>query len=237
MGTTATTAPRPWTAKERDYLRANWGKLTAAQIGAALGRAVNVVCAAAGRFGLSRPRRKLSVTLLRRLHAAGWADAEIGRRLGVGDRTVCRWRQRLGLACVNPKGRPMSERARSNVRRGQRRWLLAHGYKYLAERREIERRVAVARRGWIVGTHREADVLDALEAGPKTRKQLRAIVGCPRRSLNKLLERLAGLGLVTRAGRTTGRGWETLWRLADGVRRGGSDRAGHKKPGRLTAVS
>lgn len=214
---------RPWTAGERECLCRHWGQCGApARIAAALGRDIRDVYEAAGRFGVRRKRVTLAdcERTLRRMHAAGQPDEPIARRLRVSVTTVGRYRRLLGLPTLNPPG-PFNEGRKRRCREARRKFLVRHGLRHFGERHELARRVAVARRGWGgAGTHTQADILDALEGGPKTRPELCKLLGKGdwlRHPIHGLLRQ----GFIVRAGRTRGRGHAVLWRLADGVRRGG----------------
>src|SRR5262245_19146036 len=76
---------RVWTAKERDYLVRNWGRLSRDEIGRQLGRSACSVQQAAAYFGVSRKHKHLDdyEPRIRNLHTRGKTNGEIARQLGL----------------------------------------------------------------------------------------------------------------------------------------------------------
>lgn len=93
---------RPYTARERDYVLSHWRRIPAARIAAVLGRQLNDVYAAAGRFGCRQPQRNIdrepwTLRRLRALHRHGNSNCEIARKLGMALTTVSCVLRRHGL--------------------------------------------------------------------------------------------------------------------------------------------
>ncbi len=192
----------PWTMKELNWLRASYQALGATACAQRLGRSKGSVVMQAITYGLTRPRSfyRESEPRLRQLHAQGLSDPEIARRLGAPwDRDKVRHqRRRLGLAPNRGSGGTRADGLASF-----RRTCRAHQVRSLVEVRLDVAQLEIAEtRGWLMTrTHREADVLDQLETGPKTAHELVLALfdGFTKwryRSMHTIARRLAARGLV-----------------------------------------
>lgn len=126
-----------YTPEESAYLRANWAIKSSAALARELGRTPNAVVVQACRMGLKkRPTLAANEAELRRLHALGRTDHQIGAALGVTHDTVFEWRKLLGL----PAAVTSAERGRMGIEkqnamaRGQGAASWTH---YVYERRRV----------------------------------------------------------------------------------------------------
>jgi hypothetical protein len=212
---------RPWTTLEVQRLREMAGKLSTRLVAARLGRTPGSVTQRARILGLSTKTPALPADFderLRGLWQKGSSDADIARELDVCLSTAREHRVRLGLASNR-----WNEKHRAKVRRKNLRQF-AHGGN-LITLRWAKRSLAITRAGWPAGLNNlDARILDALESGPKTRREICADVGRKYHPIYALrtenknpLTRLRKLGYVAHAGtRLMGEGprWERLWELA-----------------------
>lgn len=175
--------------------------------------------------GLTRPRRCGEGTerAVRCLHARGLSDGEAARQLGYQSGESFRyWRRKLGLPA-----NPFQERLRAEGQRSARRTARSLGVNSLIEVRRQVQAIACARRGWPQArTPGEADVLDALRAGPANCRALVAARGLRwgpgnYRNARGVLHRLIDRGLVVARRQTWPRGAWVEYALAPGVRRTG----------------
>lgn len=229
---------RPYTARERAFIRANWKKLGAKEVAAQLGRGVHDLYAAARRFGAAEPRRSPRTTArirerMTRLHAQGLSDREIARRIGFGHGTVIRWLRRLGLPsnCRAKNTDAFPERFRQKQREVAIRRAEEEGadfaYGFMASR--LEGRIEAVRMGWPQAeTLFEARILECLyRHGDSTTAQLvadlaadfgldpsaswtgRVVRVLKKRGLTAVLYRVAGHECAYGLARGLTKTWET----------------------------
>lgn len=214
-------AQKPWTAKERDWLRVVWGTMPATSIAARLGRSELAVRDAATRFGAQRRRnRRLDDCgrRIRNLHARGHTAKAIAARLGLSHAGLWAWLRRHGL---RPNGLDPAVIRRVKQAEYRRVWKDRH----LTQARTEVWAAHTAARGWPQArTPRQADVLDVLESGPKVGREIAQALGlCWCRglgnpTLSELLRYLRAQGpIVSDRSREDRR--QVIYRLADGVRR------------------
>lgn len=165
---------RAWTEREIEVVRAEWGRFTAAEIGAPLERSASQVYLLVRRLGLAKrvrtsEERAELAQLIRRRHAEGWSDSEIAREAGCSREWA--GEVRLGLGLPSNKD---NERHRRRVAQKTREQLATAGLSSLAELR-LERWRAYAREsGWPddLGP-RYVQILNLLhQHGPQTKRQL-----------------------------------------------------------------
>jgi AraC-like DNA-binding protein len=108
---------RPWLSRELDYLAAHAGRVAVAVLARHLGRSRASVAGALVEHGLSRPRtpRHRWEGLLRTLHARGYSDARLARRMGCSRSTAGRRRESLGLPPNPWRGREARARYRRQM--------------------------------------------------------------------------------------------------------------------------
>ena len=164
---------RAWTTLQVAKLRELWGREYRTEIGRVLGRSPEAVGVMARKLGL--PRKQYAVvtpSLCRAIserHAAGLNDADIAAQVGCHANTVYSVRKRLGL-----KSNAFNARHRARMADRVKRWCRRYGAGSLADVRHSIERLAVHAAGWPAGTTmRQARILDAIEAGPKTRDEIR----------------------------------------------------------------
>lgn len=203
---------RPYTTREREVIRSQWGRRPATAIAADLGRKVRDVYAAAVRFGAAQPRHVLKTDpqlrdYLQRLHAQGLSDREIGQVAGFGHATVARWLRRLGLAsnCRTRPTDPFPEATKAKIRDAMLRRIRADGLESAVAflRRHAEGRATAARLGWPqADSLLEGRILDRLcDAGPSTLPALREVLGGGLSWLGQVVRTLQRRGLVSTSGR------------------------------------
>lgn len=208
---------RYWTPEEDAVLRERLGRETAASIAARLGRKARSVHNRTRQLGLAAPAPRLSAAdraEVRRLHALGWCDTEIGAALGHERHSIGRARARMGLAA-----NAASDHRRRQVAARTRRQLDDLGVRSLGELRSVAFRAYALEHGWPAGLRpRAVQILELLHRdGPKTRRQIAEALGMPwkgsRKSLvsndpeGSYLAHLMARGLVVSLGRVVrGRG-------------------------------
>ena len=213
---------RLFTDEQIEYVRAHYGRLTAAQIAQKIGRSASGVYQLAGRLGLSRKRPRLGDAFdrkLKDLHGQGLTDTAIAARLGCERHTVGDHRGKLGLPANTHSAwqrRRVAARTREQLRRA--------GLPTLAALRAQAYRDRAAAAGWPDDLRpRAVQILNALwDRGPMTRRELAEAIGMPwkgsRKSLTSndpegsYLAHLIKRGLVINLGRlrkASGRGHST----------------------------
>jgi hypothetical protein len=217
-------ASRPWTTGEQAKLREMCGRVGSRFIAATLGRSVGAVTQRAKRLGLSVHTPQLPADFrerLRELHRKGYSDPDVAKMLGVNIGTVCKHRNTMGLA-ANRFGRRHREKLARNWM-AQRR---EAGVKSLAELRDASRSLRIFNAGWPAGLKLvHARVLDVLESGPKTKRELCKALGytspvmyCLRHDDRNVLWEMIRMGLVRVLGtrRVPGqvRAWHRVYGLA-----------------------
>jgi DNA-binding transcriptional ArsR family regulator len=215
--TTATTgvglAGKPYTVRGlRQIQHMLGGGLTHAEIARQVGRTVCSIEYAVNRYGMARRRVLTGADLarMRGLHARGLSSRDVAREMDLDHSTVCRRLRRMGLA---PHGH--TAMTKDKLRRATARTLREQGVTGPHELRALGWAVTCVRRGWPGATHpTEADILDALEGGPKAAGELEA-EGRTLATLRVRLPRLRRAGLVA----SERRGGGLVWSLADGVAR------------------
>jgi hypothetical protein len=175
-----------WSEFERWLLRQVYPSLGLAVAARILGRTIGATGyqAHALRLRSINPHQRGSRMLrdsaklrtFRRLHAAGWSDAEIAQRLGVDRHAVCDLRHQLGMP-----SNAYSARRRRRVARQTRMQLRRAGLRSLAELRIKAHREFARRSGWPEDLRfRAVQILNALwERGPMTRMEIAAATGMP----------------------------------------------------------
>jgi hypothetical protein len=156
---------RPFTRAEIDAIRRHYAghdTLTVRELAARLGRNRKVVSKKARDLGVSRKRFIFTQEVInefRALHAAGWSDAEISRKLGICPQTVMYRRRRLGLL-PNPPS-PLWRRRQSDH---MKRICNDNGVKSLVEIRHLAEGIESFRAGWPEDVSRSSRrVLDVME--------------------------------------------------------------------------
>jgi DNA invertase Pin-like site-specific DNA recombinase len=207
---------RPWTAKEREYVRQHWGQKKCVVIALHLGRDRRAVFAAAVRFGVAQDRRRIRKVNERlkqriyRLHDQGLSDREIGQKIGRSHTTVARWLRAVGRPsnCRTAPTGPFPEATKEKIRRHQFNRIAREGLEEAVPflRRHIEARAEARRLGWPQAeTLREARILDSLfEHGPSTLGQVASDLGTTRHWTGIVLRSLKRRGLIVVRWRTSG---------------------------------
>lgn len=227
---------RPWTARERETLRAGWGVRPVARIAADIGRTVHQVYTAASRYGLKPllPRRPITgddERLILWLHAQGLTDCQIADRAGRRQTVVSAYLRRRGLEPHGARTRQTghTEASRALMSRRARNRIQAHGgvHAMPAQRRWVEDRAQAIRMGWPqAGTLAAARLLDALQERPgQTTADLARVCGRSKQHTVVIVRGLRRAGLLRVAGH---RRWWPLYALAPGVSRTLPD-PGHKR--------
>lgn len=225
---------RPWTARERQLLRDQWGKRDCASLAAELGRDPKDVYSAARRFGIERsgpayrrPDAKEHLAMLK-LHAQGLTDREIAGQLGRAHGTVTRRLRRAGLAANGRRCNTDTHVPRTcqRIQTATLERIAAEGIENEAfQRKHVEGRIAALKLGWhCAQTELEARLLDALQSQPEqTLASLQTCVGRQSHWVGQVLRGLKRRGLVqvlTAAGPvTTPGGKYCRYVLAPGVDR------------------
>lgn len=218
---------RFWTDADDDFLAANYGRMSTADLCARLGRSMRSVYHRAGLLGLMDARRPWTadeLATIRRLNAEGWSDTQIGERLGRDRHMVTIRRKRLGLP-----SHAYGEKANDLLREAVRRQLDRSGLENLAHLRLATWAARAAERGWpseINGrpiNPRFVQILDMLyERGPQTKRGIAAALGmkCEGESRDILMSNGKGgsyLAELMRAGLVV-----CLGKIAKGVGKGRS---------------
>lgn len=200
---------RPWTTRERDYLIANYGRVWAHEIAAALDRTTEAVRKAAEYFGVNGARAErlglAFIPFLIEKHNAGWFAAEIAKAWGCCKSSVENYRELLGLKQnANHRARFGQTMARARVRSNR-----TLGVECLVQRRREQERIRAHAAGWPPGcTAIQHSILDALERGPLTYREMKAATGT-KNSFPTYIPPMIALGWVKQSG------WK---RRPDGVR-------------------
>jgi hypothetical protein len=210
---------KPWTMGEIRLLRQLWGTLPAIEIAVRMGRTVLSVSRRAHELGLCRRHKRLSDygRRIRSLHARGHTDNEIARRLGISTGSLHHWMRQHGLEANGKRPEIFREVKRREYRRVWREVSLT-------DARCLVHAAAAAARGWPQArSPQQADVLDVLEGGPKSGREIAAALGQPWRdegsaAVSAHLRYLAKKGLIADS-QSPADGRMTIYRLADGVRR------------------
>lgn len=170
--------------------------LTILEIAAELGRSRGCVTDYWRRYGTPRRRTLFSPVVearLRMLVAQGLYQAEISRRLDVGEISVRRWCRRLGLTLRSGR-----DGTAVNYQDRERNRKIGIGVADANRRR-------CARLGWPEVTKpRHAKMLSQIAGGLGTRQQLHRS-GKDARQTDKILREMLALGLVVRHRRVEGR--------------------------------
>lgn len=214
---------RPWTAKERDWLRSVWGQVSPDACADRLGRTVMAVRDAASRFGAvpaERRKRKIGdhAEQIRRLHRRGLSGKAIAERLRLPPASLWHWMRKHGLV---PHGKDPAVFRQIKRREYARVWSESS----LTQARLDVHAAEAARRGWPQArSPRHADVLDALESGPKIGREVTEALGLAwdpsngNANVTVMLRYMRARGLVaSERSHTDGR--QVVYRLADGIRR------------------
>jgi ribosomal protein L37E len=188
---------REWTGRELIELRRLLAlRAPYREAARALSRTVGSVRQRARLLGFVKWRRLPPGRTARvaRLVASGKSDAEIARALGCSANVPLKYRRRRGIAAnVTP-----AEAGRRGARAGRRRY---GEWACLLPR--VRERAAVVRAGWPPGcTAARAAVLEAVEAGARTARDLAAARGHTPGTARDHLRALAAAGWVVRIGRT-----------------------------------
>lgn len=199
-----------WTRLDEQILRQHAGKLCAKALAAKLGRTWEAVTQRAKILGFTLAMPQLPDHFLQTLalkHSAGWSDRDIADYCGVNLCTVFKYRTQLGL-----KNNRFGPRHRAKMQAHYRRQFGGHGHvSSLFEVREQAQALRAFRAGWPAGLRDNlACILEVLERGPQTRRELCAALGLtyhPCHGLkgshgNKMLE-LVKLGYVKVSHRCT----------------------------------
>lgn len=179
---------RPFSAKERAFIKDQWGKRTAKDIAELLGRKVEDIYSAAMRFGVSKPKHVLKTNPKLRerivaLHGDGLSDREIAQVVGFNHSTVGRWLRRIGLAsnCRTKPTDPFPERTRKKQSRIARQRIRDEGLEFAVPflMKHLEGRIEAIRMGWPQAKNLfEASVLESLFGhGASTAEELAIDVG------------------------------------------------------------
>jgi hypothetical protein len=168
---------RPWSADELAFLREHASTQKASWIGEQIGRTESAVQQARARNGMDTPmpdRPRPKDAEVRRLHAKGWSDREIGKALGELRETVRAWRRRLRLPANG-----WTEHQRKQQGRRTMKQLAAAGLKSMAELRVQAFRRFAREHGWPEDLPpRCVQIMELLSAGgPQTREQLCRALG------------------------------------------------------------
>lgn len=203
--------PRPWTARERDWLRSVWRVLPTRTIAERLNRSVASIRASCRRFCGVRRRNgscQAHAQQIRDLHAQGHSASEIARRCGLSAPGVTAWMHKHRL-------KPHGITSETALRTYHKTWR----EQSLAETRIQIDRAKAALRGWPQArASRQADVLDLLERGPLTSAALAKALEITENTARYLASDMRRLGLIV-SERTGPDGRAHVHRLADGVRR------------------
>lgn len=217
-----------WTAKELDLVRTDYRCLGAVRLAQRLDRTPDAVRGQAARLGLAKRHRPTAYyeATIHRLHAQGFSDTDIARKVDLSREAVTYHRRRLGLP-----NNLTHERQRRKVAAGVRQQCKREGCASLTELRWQVHRVECLRRGWpAANSPRQCDVLDILMTGPMTKRQIQMALGLmpgaggrQRPWVYEMLRTLRRLGLVVSRGRihqVGGRGRnQAVYALAPGVSR------------------
>jgi hypothetical protein len=224
---------RTWTTGEEKIIRELYGKITAGRLAVKMGRTRRSVEQRAQKLGLTFDRSaelgRSFYRFLRKHHAEGWSDTEIAREWGACVCTVHKYRRKLKL----PSNRHHPRQVARTTKANRAIWKSCGG-KSPGVFRWQNRRLAMARSGWPIGLSAlEVRVLDQLESGPKTSRQIRAgmgrridsvTAGIQTRKGVSILKSLIKRGLVVcrgkRMGQIPGQLFnQPVYALADGVQR------------------
>jgi hypothetical protein len=205
-----------WTAKERDFIERNRGKMPMSEMARCLGRTHVAVLRAMQRLVALRRSQGVRMAPLkgkvdklvrergdriRELNSEGYSDLEIAKMLRVDKRRVWRARRALGLPSNNFNAR-------------HRRKLGEHSRQI--QGRRVWSMLSAERLGWPMCTLAEARVLEALRAvGQCSRADVARFVGVSLNRASQVLAELGRRGLAVRIGREH--------RLADGVEPGAGE--------------
>lgn len=164
---------------ERQFIRQQYGRMTAGQIAAMIGRTATSVSRAAKRLGVSRSVPRLEkrpglVEKLRALHARGLGDTEIGGILNVDRHHVRDLRRRIGL----PDNR-WTEHMRAKVRRKTAEQLRKAGLTSIGQLRPLAHRKFARDHGWPEDLKfRQVQILELLwQNGPMTKNEIGQALG------------------------------------------------------------
>lgn len=163
---------RPWTTLEQQHLRQSYGNIPLAEIARQLNRTLDAVSQRSRRIGIAVRRRAefgpKFKEFLRRKNAQGWSDGDIADAWGASVSAVHRWRRRLQLT-----NNAYSPRQRKKSRRHAILQCRDAGVKSLSELRSVSISLRAFREGWPAGLRLcELNILNAMDAGPGTRRQL-----------------------------------------------------------------
>lgn len=218
---------RPYTARERELLRRDWGKRTPQALAAELGRDVRSVYDAARRFRITSHPPVFRTTpgqrdYILRLHATGLSDREIGAVVGRSHVTVARWLRRAGKPsnCRASNRDRFPERTRQKQRQAKLMRIKRDGLEEAVgfARARVAARAQAVRMGWPkANTLLEAKILDFLSRhGPSTVVTIFAAIGRGTHWSRLTTRGLRNRGLLVNRGRA---GKYVLYGLADGVER------------------
>lgn len=208
-----------------------WPREPIPTVAAALNRSPGACYQAAARLGIRVANHAEYgpefEAFLREKHAEGWSDADIARDwFGVRE-TVSDIRRRLGLPCNTHNARHIEK-----IRAATARQCEDNDVASLGELRSVVFRLRACEAGWPAAcTPMMCGILDQLETGPKTRRQLCAAMGkrwhrCKALTTSNggsAMFALVKMGCVVRGGRVPfapGKGMtEFQYRLAPGFKR------------------
>lgn len=168
----------PWTDEERRLMREHYGRKSAPEVAAMLGRPVSQVHGTAERMGLGRRRRLVTDAdreVIRRMHAEGCADPEIARTLGWKREIVGVHRRAMGLA-HNAYG----ERQRQAVAIKTAEQIQSAGVRNLAEVRALAWSRFAIESGWPADLRiRHVQILNLMAAAgvPLSRREIAEGIG------------------------------------------------------------
>jgi len=184
---------RPWTAQEKAILREHAFIKTANELATMLNRSRKAIEQQRSLLGLvRRPWFRWdarSRTIVRDMNARGFADTDIGERLGVNRKTVNAERRRLGL-----QHQGHGPQARKKICQSTRQQLASLGLQSMAQLRLASWAARALERGWPTEINgrpinfRHIQILDVLhDKGPHTRQRLAAAIGMPWKGSRKSL--------------------------------------------------
>ena len=167
---------RAWTNDEIEFVKENYLKIPAKEIANRLNRSLRAIYQRAKAEGLSQDLPRLTPeieTQIRRLHAQGKTDRAIADELGVNGRTMCDWRNRLGLPISDVGVQEAQLRGIQN----QRKTL---GIESSGQLRSLAFRRFASDNGWPESLRpREVQILNVLadRGVPMTRLELAEVIG------------------------------------------------------------
>ncbi len=226
---------RPWTAKDLETLKRLHAKIGIDGVAKLLRRTPAAVQNMWSRSGLA-PGRTAPITeseggTIVHMWDQGRTDREISAKIGHSVSQISHYRHRHGL--VRHDG--MSAHARRlSGQRSRRRLKQDLGCDSFRELQSLLHRVEAAKKGWPqADTPRQADMLEVLASGPKTKQEVAARVGGVCRSKNNqyvmsAFMRLVRKGLVVNVGRARPGTMQRrcLYALAPGVKKQPIDNQG-----------